>query len=76
MMDPILNCILAVCCPPASQEQRDALAKFLTREGVDAAAAETCAKVLLHYFDLAPAGSLQTFKDAIAELARGQNYQG
>ena len=75
-MDPILNCVLAVCCPPNSPEQMEALAKFLTKTGVDALAAESAAKAILAHFDLAPHGSLQVFKDSIAELARGQNYKG
>lgn len=74
-MDPILNCILAVCCPPLSQGQQDALAKFLYAEGVEAAMAEKCAAVLLKHFDLAPQGTLQPFKDAIASLARGADYK-
>jgi hypothetical protein len=75
-MDPLINCVLAVCCPPLSQNQYEALAKLLVRDGVDADAAETCAKVMLQHFDLAPQGSLQAFKDAIAALARGANYPG
>lgn len=74
-MDPILNCILAVCCPPASTTQQTALAMFLSSHGVDTAASAACASVILKHFDLAPAGSLQAFKDAIATLARGPRYQ-
>lgn len=73
-MDPIYNCVLGICCPPGSPEQMDALIKFLVGNGVDADAADTAAKVILAHFDLAPKDTLQPFKDAVAELARGQNY--
>lgn len=72
MGDPVLNCILAVCCPPLSTKQHEALARLLTVEGV--ADPEHCAKVVLANFDLAPQGTLQAFKDAIAEEARGEDY--
>lgn len=70
--DPILNCALRICCeaPRAAQ----ALTKFMVSYGVDALAAETCAKVMLDHFDLAEKGTLQPFKDSIARLARGANY--
>ena len=75
-MDPILNCILAVCCPPQSEDQLKALTTFLIAGGVDPDAAESCARVVLDNFDLAPQGSLEAFKKAIAELARGDHYKG
>lgn len=65
------NCILAVCCPPGSEAQSKALARELVKDGVcDKEYAPTVAKWLLKHFDLAPAGTLQPFKDAIAKLAR------
>ena len=72
-MDPILNCILGVCCDAEGQLQ--ALTMYLTDKGVDALAAESCATVMLASFDLAPHGSLGDFKKAIAELARGENFK-
>jgi hypothetical protein len=74
MGDPVMNCILAVCCPPLSEQQVAALARVLTQEGVSADAAETCAKVILSKFDLAPVGTLQAFKAAIADEARGEGF--
>lgn len=76
MGDPVLNCVLAVCCPPLSQGQHDALARFLVDDGLDASYADQCAKIMLKHFDLAPQGSLQAFKDAIAACARGEDYKG
>lgn len=76
MGDPVLNCVLAVCCPPLSGGQIEAMTKLLVSEGVDERYAETCAKIVLSKFDLAPFGTLQAFKDAIATLALGANYQG
>lgn len=76
MGDPLINCVLAVCCPPLSKNQHDALTRLLVADGVDANSAESCAKVILARFDLAPVGTLQGFKDAIAAEARGADYQG
>lgn len=73
-MDPIYNCILAVCCPEDSPEQLAALTRFLESNG--ATNAEGAAMVILKHFDLAPKDSLRALKDAISELARGANYQG
>ena len=76
MGDPVLNCVLAVCCPPLSASQQDALARLLVQDGLDPTSAAHAAKAILQRFDLAPAGTLQAFKDAIAEEARGADYAG
>ncbi len=73
-MEELINCVLQVCCSDPLRAQA-ALAKFLTEYGVDANAAEDCSKVMLTHFDLAPPGTLQPFKDAIAKLARGADYK-
>lgn len=75
-MDEYINCLLSICCPPNSVTQQSAMVKFLTKYGVDAHAAESCATVLLEHFDLAEKGTLQSFKDSIARLARGADYKG
>ncbi len=65
-------CILGVCCPPASAEQRDALATSLKTSHPHLADAH-CADVagwVLEHFDLAPAGSLTHLKSAIATMAK------
>lgn len=70
--DPILNCILEVCCGAARAEHR--LAEEMVAAGVCTKEyAPKCAAWIREYFDLAPAGTLGPFKKAIAELARGQN---
>ena len=71
--DPILNCVLEVCCGAAAAEAR--LAETMVEEGVceDEKHAKKCAKWLREYFDLAPKGSLTAFKQEIARLARGAN---
>ena len=73
-MDEYINCLLSICCPPA--RYAEVMAKFLTEHGVDALAAESCAKVIDQHFDLAPKGTLQPFIQAIAKLARGTDYKG
>lgn len=66
------NCIFAVCCPPGSEAQTEALAGEMAKALPflhPASLRETAAWVLKTY-DLAPAGTLQSFKDAIRDYAR------
>jgi hypothetical protein len=72
-MDEYMNCLLSICCPPERQAQ--VMAKFLIEYGVDADAAESCAKVILDTFDLAPKGTMQPLIQAVARLARGADYR-
>lgn len=74
-MDQYLNCLYSICCPPQSENQHKAFIEFLTLHGIEAGAAEAVVPVLLKHFDLAPQGTLQPFKDVIARLARGVDYQ-
>lgn len=69
--DPILNCILEVCC--GSARARDAQVKQLVSRGVPQEHAETCVDYYDEYFDLGPKGTLGPLKKEIARLARGQN---
>jgi len=72
-MDPILNCLTGVCCPP--EQQRVVLAEaFQNYCGLDKAGAAKAAHWMLDTFDLAEAGSLVEFKASIARLARGPKY--
>lgn len=75
-MDPIWNCVLAVCCPPFAESRMKAIAELLQREGCDTFAAEICAPYIAKTFDLMPLGSLQQMKDIIAACARGADYKG
>lgn len=72
-MDPILNCLTGVCCPPDSAEQLASATKFMMEYGgcTDHAVAEKCAAAMLKHFDLAEKGTLTAFKASIARLARG-----
>lgn len=63
-------CALGICCPPASVQQRNALAKILTDNAAVPFTAETAAACLLEHFDLAPTGTLQPLIDAVAAMAR------
>ncbi len=74
MDDPILNCLLAVCCPPEARVEL--LTKLLMTEcGVAPDAANNAAAWLLSKFEFAPAGSLTQLKDTIAACARGEDYK-
>jgi hypothetical protein len=66
--DPVMNCVLSVCCPPAVAQE--GFATLLVREGLSEADAKTCAAWVFEYFDLAPKGTLVELKAAIAKLAR------
>jgi hypothetical protein len=72
-MDPYINCLLSICCPPA--RRHEVLTKLLVEKGVDALAAETCASVMLDCFDLAPKDTKQPLSQAEARLARGADYK-
>lgn len=67
-------CILGVCCPQGSTEQRDALATELVKDAVcsEHDEAKNVAAWVLKHFDLAPPGSLSVFKGEIARLVRHQ----
>ena len=69
--DPILNCVLEVCC--ASAKAQDGLARLIVQEGISEADAKKCSAYMHEYFDLAPKGSLVQLKADIARLARGQS---
>lgn len=73
-MDPYINCLLSICCPP--ERYLEVMAKFLVERGVEASAAEAAAKALHETFDLAPKGTLQPLIQAVAKLARGEAYKG
>ena len=73
-MDEYLNCLLSICCPP--ERRVEVLAKWLVTQGVDAHAAESCARCMDQTFDLAPKGTLQPLIQVVARLARGQTFTG
>lgn len=72
------NCILWICCPPLSEESVKALAEEMEKAGMGQAIAaaervehlRSIARWVMKNYDLAPAGSLQTFKDAVRDHAR------
>ena len=66
------NCILWICCPPYSEESVKALAYEMAEMKLEGFTGdyENIARWVMKNFDLAPAGSLQAFKDEIARLAR------
>lgn len=72
------NCILAVCCPPGSDGQIQALADEMGASGMFQSMPEEQRRValrsvaawVLKNYDLAPPGSLQAFKESVRDLAR------
>lgn len=73
-MDEYINCLLSICCPP--ERYVEVMTKWLVEQGVDAHAAESCAKAIHNQFDLAPKGTIQPLIQEVARLARGQKYGG
>ncbi len=73
--DPVMNCILEVCCGRQQADQQ--FAKAMVSDGVceDMAHAEKCVAWVRHRFDLAPAGSLTAFKNRIIDLAKGAPFR-
>lgn len=64
--DPILNCILEICCGAANAEE--ALEALMVDEGVtDAHSAMQC---ICKHFDLSTKGSLKQLKADYARLAK------
>jgi hypothetical protein len=64
-------CALGICCPAASTPQRQALATMIKDAlGLEEDYCEQVAAWMLETFDLAPLGTLQALKDAIATMAR------
>lgn len=63
-------CVLQICCPPNSAEQRQALVKILTRDaGCDETRACAVADALLPNFAFAPK-SLEPFVAEIVAIAK------
>lgn len=68
--DPILNCVLEVCCGPEPAAER--LADLLVSEGLcdERGEAWRIAKWMHKHFDFAEKGTLAQFKKSIARLAK------
>lgn len=68
--DDLLNCMTAVCCPPAAQAQ--ALSEAMLSDGVcgEPAEAKRIAKWMIKHFDFAEAGTLAPLKKSIVRLAK------
>ena len=72
MGDPVLNCLLDVCCEAMSAKQHETMTRFLMGEtGCDEKTAQVLGGCILKHFDLAEKGTLAPFKASIARLARG-----
>lgn len=66
------NCVLSVCCPPRSPQQKMALYEEMMNgcPGADGDTVKRLASWVAETFDLAPAGTLVEFKAIVARLAR------
>lgn len=50
-MDPVICCLLGICCPPSSEEQRATLENFLVQhfEGDEEKAKAACDEAFEHF---------------------------
>lgn len=62
-------CLLSVCCDRRSPKQKAAFVKLFTHAGLEETAAALAYDALEPY-DLVPAGSLDGFRNAVADEAR------
>lgn len=70
-MNGEVNCILQVCCPAGSEEQKNALAREMSKAlSCSVYEARAYADWVLEHFDLAEKDTLVPFKRSIARLAR------
>jgi hypothetical protein len=70
-MNGRLNCILEICCRSGSEASLHALTDQIHEDvGLERAEALQVAEWIRLNFDLAPKGSLGTFKSEVARLAR------
>ena len=70
-MDPILNCLTGVCCPPEQRER--VMAKALMEYcGCDEGTAQRVGAWILATFDLAEKGTLESFVKSIVRLHKNQ----
>lgn len=76
MGNPTLNCAGLICCTPGSKNAIVATAQALKDQGCDPDVADKAAPYIQQAFDLAKKGTLQPFKDWVAEEARGEAYTG
>lgn len=69
--DPVLNCLLDVCCLSGSDQQRSIMANHLASAcGCDPATAKKVGDHILANFDLAEKGTLQAFKASIVRVSK------
>lgn len=67
-MDPVLCCVLGICCPPFSPEQRETLENILTLELRDADAAKKIVDMVFDDFAKVTA----RLKALVAETRHGR----
>ncbi len=66
-MDPILNCLTGVCCPP-EERQRVMVKALMEYCKCDASTAASVGSWILGTFDLAEKGTLEAFVKSIVRL--------
>jgi len=73
--DTQANCILEACCGKDGKQLKAMTEVLQAEAGLNAHQAQQTAAWLVTTFDFAPKGSLYAFKQEIARLARGEDYE-
>lgn len=74
--DQQANCVLEVCCGKDGKQLHALTAVLQDDAGLDAHHALAAATWLVTHLDFARKGTLYAFKQDIAALARGEDYEG
>lgn len=71
--DPVLNCLLEVCCLAGSEQQKATMANLLIADcGCTPDVAMKVGSYILSTFDLAEKGTLKAFKQSIVRVHRAR----
>jgi len=71
--DPVLNCLLEVCCLAGSDQQVAAMGDLLVKGcGCDPAMAKKVGHYIINKFDLAEKGTLSAFKQSIVRVYKAR----
>ena len=73
--DQQANCVLEVCCGKDGKQLQALTMVFQNEVGLKPKDALDAATWVVTTLDLAPKGSLYAFKQEIARLARGNDYE-
>lgn len=69
------NCILGICCGRDGKQLKALMHWLMRNAGLTQEDAHRTGALLLDAWDFAPKNSLVAYRDRVAYLARGNNYE-